>query len=358
MKKYSLIFLYIALAIAAAGCGKEAEEGVNEDAIRFVEAWKSINKDKYPDFHETELGTVVLEYDKVEGDGKTVPMSDSAYVYVDYCISDLEGNLQSYSDAEHAKQMGAYNKTYFYGPSFWSTREGAIYAGVRDAIKGMKVGERKKIMVPRWLMSYDKKKDAEAYMNSSSSASETIYEFTIVDTTQNVNRWQNDSIKTFLSHHTEYDGWTNPEEDAEYFYFKSYGWPEAEADSEEEGDEEEDWIMHKDTTVYINYTGRLLNGQVFDTTVERIAKDSGIYSASTNYAPKPVTMSNEYSGIKLGSSSIITGFALTLWNMHPYEKAVGLFTSPLGYASSGSGSMIPPYSPLLFEIELVDKPEE
>jgi FKBP-type peptidyl-prolyl cis-trans isomerase len=37
-------------------------------------------------------------------------------------------------------------------------------------------------------------------------------------------------------------------------------------------------------------------------------------------------------------------------------KAVGVFYSPLGYSYNGSGS-IPAYAPLVFEIEIVDKPE-
>jgi FKBP-type peptidyl-prolyl cis-trans isomerase len=55
---------------------------------------------------------------------------------------------------------------------------------------------------------------------------------------------------------------------------------------------------------------------------------------------------------------MITGFALTLWQMKAMEKGVGVFCSNLGYQSSGSGSSIPGYSPLIFEIELVEKPKK
>jgi FKBP-type peptidyl-prolyl cis-trans isomerase len=57
-------------------------------------------------------------------------------------------------------------------------------------------------------------------------------------------------------------------------------------------------------------------------------------------------------------SSMISGFAKTLWQMKAMEKGVGVFYSSLGYGYSGSGSSIPGYSPLIFEIELVAKPEE
>jgi len=35
---------------------------------------------------------------------------------------------------------------------------------------------------------------------------------------------------------------------------------------------------------------------------------------------------------------------------------VGMFYSPYGYGTSGSGNLIPAYAPLVFEIKLVDEP--
>ena len=71
-----------------------------------------------------------------------------------------------------------------------------------------------------------------------------------------------------------------------------------------------------------------------------------------------MTWGDEYSDITLSSSSVISGFALTLWQMKAFEKGVGIFYSPLGYSYSGSGSSIPGYAPLIFEIEIVEEPED
>ena len=111
------------------------------------------------------------------------------------------------------------------------------------------------------------------------------------------------------------------------------------------------------STIYINYTGKLLNGQVFDTTNERLAKDMGIWSSTRNYAPVSIKWGEDYSDITLSGSTVITGFALTLWQMRAFESGVGVFTSDYGYGVSGSGHSIPPYAPLIFEIEIVAKPE-
>ena len=115
----------------------------------------------------------------------------------------------------------------------------------------------------------------------------------------------------------------------------------------------------KDTTIYINYTGRLLDGTVFDTTDERLAKDNGIWSSSRTYEPVQINWGETYTDITMGSSSssIIDGFALTLWQMRKFEKGIGVFTSDYGYGYSGSGESIPPFASLAFEIEIVAKPE-
>ena len=99
---------------------------------------------------------------------------------------------------------------------------------------------------------------------------------------------------------------------------------------------------------------------MFDTTIERVAKDNGLYDAGKTYGPVSVKWGENYTDLTLGSgeSSVITGFALTLWQMKAMESGIGIFYSPLGYSYSGSEPSIPPYAPLIFEIEIVEEPEE
>ena len=53
---------------------------------------------------------------------------------------------------------------------------------------------------------------------------------------------------------------------------------------------------------------------------------------------------------------MVNGFAFGLHAMHAGEKASFCFGYNLGYGSSGSGSMIPGYAALQFDIELVPEP--
>jgi hypothetical protein len=192
--------------------------------------------------------------------------------------------------------------------------------------------------------SYDSSKQ---YYESQSDYSNAIYDFRIEDYTKDINEWQISRMKECMD--SEWGGWEsfnqNVRQDTTGFFFKSL--------AAKDGQETD---FAADTTIYINYTGKLLSGLVFDTTDERTAKDNGIYSSSKEYKSVSVSWGETFSDIKMGGSTIIGGFGLTLWQMRAFEKGVGIFYSPLGYSYSGSGSSIPGYAPLIFEIEIVKKP--
>lgn len=348
----------MAAAICVAGCAKVVTPGPNEANKREFEAWMEIT---HSDCKPSGLGIYILE--QTEGDGAEV--TDNGYVFLNYRVTDLEGNISAYTDAETAKQLGNFNRTTYYGPEFMTTFKTTIPAGLRDALVGMKAGGYKDVIVPSWLMTSRSFDTAQGYLDyydndNSSSFSNTRYQLEVVDFTEDMSQWQIDSIGRFFKN-SKTQIWGQPADvifngmDAakdtvttKGFYYKQISAPVADAKE-----------FSKDTTIYINYTGKLLNGQVFDTTIEKVAKENYLYSASKSYAPVKIEWGEEYTDITMGSSSssVIPGFALTLWQMKAMEKGVGLFYSDLGYGASGSGSSIPGYAPLIFEIEIVEKPE-
>ena len=347
MKKILTAILYTAAALAFAGCAKTVQPGPNEANKRFIEAWMHVN---HPEVQPTGLGIYVLE--QTDGTGATV--EKDGFAIVDYTIKDLDQNITSFTDKQTAKQLGKYDTTYYYGPKVWSTVESTIQAGLADAIIGMKVGGSKKVVIPGWLLTYNVYDSAEDYLNppkdkNSISTSTTydngIYEFTVVDFTDNIADWEVGKIGEYFSETPELG--LSAADSLQYgFYYKQLVAPT------------DTTSFKKDTTIYNNYTGRLLNGLIFDTTDEKTAKDNGLYSSSRKYKPVPVKWAESYEDIQLDGSSIISGFALTLWQMRSFEKGEGIFYSPLGYSYSGSGSSIPGYAPLIFEIEIVEKPED
>jgi FKBP-type peptidyl-prolyl cis-trans isomerase FkpA len=89
----------------------------------------------------------------------------------------------------------------------------------------------------------------------------------------------------------------------------------------------------KGSKVSVHYTGRLLDGTVFD-------------SSREGKAAKPLDFT-------LGSGQVIPGWDEGLALMNEGGKAIFIIPSKLGYGASGNGREIKPFSPLEFDIELV-----
>lgn len=348
MNKTFSIVLSIAAALCVFSCAKVQQTGANEAERRYFDAWLHLN---HPNLTPSGLGIYILE--EKEGNGATV--TDSGCAFVDYTITDLEGNITNYTEKETAKQMGTYDTTTFYGPETWFTsaseETSILQAGIRDALLGlnggspMKVGGSKKFIIPSWLMSYKVYETAEEYLEQSTDGSASIYEIKVVDFTDSIYNWEIEQIGKYLAANQGiYKGMTAADSLRQGFYYKELAAPTV-ADT-----------LSADTTIYVNYTGKLLNGLVFDTSIEKVAKDNGLYKAGTSYGPVPVKLASDYSEIKLNGSTVIDGFALTIKQMGEDEKGIGIFWSKLGYQSSGSGASIPGYAPLIFEIELTAKP--
>lgn len=343
MKRTFTYIIGLAAIIMAASCAKEPEVGANDANKRYLEAWIHLyNQANNTDIKASGLGIYVL--DETPGTGeKTV--TNEGYAVVNYTITDLNGNINAFTDENTARQMGQYDTINYYGPQVWCTINETIEAGIQNALVGMKVGGRKKVLIPSWLMSYSVYATGEEYFKESTDYSNSIYDITVEDYTDSVDVWQINKIKTYITE--KYGDLNSFSNDTTGFYYKQLAAPT------------KDTAFPSDTTIYINYTGKLLNGLVFDTSIEKVAKDNGLYSPAKTYGPVEIRWGESYTDLTMGSnaSSVISGFAMTLWRMKAMESGIGIFYSPLGYGYSGSGTSIPGYSPLVFEIEIVENPE-
>ena len=344
MKKIFKTAAFVVLALAAAGCAKAVTEGPNEANKRYFDAWMELN---HPDVKPTGIGIYILE----EEAGNGAEVKKDNYVYVDYTITDLQGNITSYTRKETAEQLGEYSKADYYGPKVLTTFENTIQAGLADALIGMKVGGRKKIIIPSWLMTYKSYDTPEEYLENSSSGTSAVYDITVTDVTTDISKYEIGEISHYIAENIDIFGRLTPADSVKGHYGCYYKQLTAPVDTTS---------FPSDTSIYINYTGKLLNGQVFDTTIEKVAKDNNIYSASRAYEPTKINWGEKYSDLTMGTSNspMISGFAITLWQMRAFEKGIGVFYSPLGYSYNGSGSTIPGYAPLIFEIEIVEEPED
>jgi FKBP-type peptidyl-prolyl cis-trans isomerase len=57
--------------------------------------------------------------------------------------------------------------------------------------------------------------------------------------------------------------------------------------------------------------------------------------------------------VLIGGKQVVSGFENGLTKLRVGEKALLIFPSAIGYGTTGSGATIQPYSPLLFDIEVL-----
>ena len=88
----------------------------------------------------------------------------------------------------------------------------------------------------------------------------------------------------------------------------------------------------KGKKIKAHYTGKLVNGRVFDSSVQR---------------GQPFEFT-------VGIGQVIPGWDEALSDMSKGEKRVLIIPPNLGYGARGAGGVIPPNATLVFEVEMVD----
>lgn len=96
-------------------------------------------------------------------------------------------------------------------------------------------------------------------------------------------------------------------------------------------------------TVSVNYTGTLLDGKVFDSSLESVIKENGLPARAT-YEPL---------AFEVGAGRMIQGFDNAVNGMKVGTKARLIIPSKMAYGQQNMGN-IPPFSTLIFDIEVMD----
>ncbi len=341
MKKTAYLLLPLALLFGA--CAKNVTTSDNALNKEFYEKWiaQAIRDEEYPDARTEPFGNGIYILEETAGTGREYSGED--FVWVDYTVSDLAGNISFTTDEQTARRLMIWDAGDYYGPRPWSVYPTTITVGLQDILTGMRVGGRRKVLVPSWLMTYDRYGSAAEYLNHSPSGAATaVYDLSLADFTANMTAHQ-------IKEMEDYGKATYAKADSLQYGFYYYPIKK-----------DESAVAFSSTAkVKIDYIGRRMDGSVFDTSVERVAKDNGLWDESKTYGPTTIQWGEEYTALTMsvaGSSESvtpITGFQLALWQMRSGSQGEAVFFSNLGYGASGHGNAIPGYSPLRFEITVV-----
>lgn len=358
-RKYTIPALAMSFCILF-GCAKEVSEADNEAGKRYIDAWMEINHPEAFEAGSVCDGIWVLSDE--EGTGKAVGTTDVAFI--EYRCLSLADEISESTFEDDARLLGTFSNGSYYGPKATDLNAATVKTCIREALVGgnglepMKVGGKRKIVTPGWLNTTTSCSSAREYFEKVTGSSPAIFEITLSDITSDITQYEVDLIEKDLRANgpaaftkelegkdwgpvdTTGNGWG--------FYFRSL--------SHHEDATRTDGNWEESKKIYINYTGRLLNGKVFDTTIRDTARLYGIESSSKSYGPVLATMSKDYKKITLTSNgtTVIDGFSFLIHKMRPYEKALGVFVSGRGYQAAGSNPGIPGYAPLVFEVEITD----
>ena len=260
----TLLLLPAVAAVLAASCSKNAGEGANVAIKRQFEAWRAIH---YPDAVE-KSGIYIIE--DTPGTGLQWN-KDKGVTFMTYTIRSLEGTVNSNTDEQWARKLGTWDQTYYYGPQVVPTGEGYSYAGMDIMLEGMRQGGTRTAIIPSWMMTRERHDTAEEYLETETEVSSMIYTITFLDQAEDLAKYEYEQMKEYSS---RLWGVTDTLSTAAVF-FKSF----TEFDTEPAE-------IPSDSTVYINYIGRrIIDNQVFDTTIADTAKFYHIYSPSRPMPP-------------------------------------------------------------------------
>ncbi|NQU81908.1 MAG: FKBP-type peptidyl-prolyl cis-trans isomerase [Bacteroidetes bacterium] len=240
----------------------------------------------------TESGLYYIE--TKEGDGRQPVDGDS--VIVNYIRLNLTGYVLETNIESVAMEYSIWSSYVTYAPFGFLVGSTYIIDGWNEGIKFMKVGGEATLLLPSSL----------ALQNYQPM----LFEITLIDVFS-----PNEETELLEQYILENNITTEAKESGLYYI-------ETEAGT--------GLLPQQGDTVDVHYTGRLVDSTVFDTSV-----------------------GGDPFSFALGTGYVIPGWDEGIAYMKEGGKATIIIPSVLGYGSSGSGS-IPPYSTLIFDVELVD----
>jgi len=330
-KYFKFLSITVVLVVFIASCAQIESESNDVIQKRILEAWVSTNYGSAAKV--TKSGSYILE--SIDGTGEKV--RDSSYVFVSYSTKSLDGTYVTTTYEDIAKQLGTYTIASYYGAYIWGMDLGAVYTGIEEILKDMRVGGKIKVVVPPWLTDSITTELYSTPFSSSGETSNIIFEMEVNKVVDNIYEYQRELLEEYSN---KYYGGIDSISDG-FYLKKEIELPDG------------DTIVDGET-INVRYIARLLNGHVFDTNIQDTAKKYRIYDSSNDYDALEMTFNTDLSEM-VSANDVVYGFSYAVNKMKYGESAVTFFWSPLGYYDSGSEGVVPGYTPLKFNIYVEPK---
>ncbi|MBP5540947.1 MAG: FKBP-type peptidyl-prolyl cis-trans isomerase [Bacteroidales bacterium] len=103
-------------------------------------------------------------------------------------------------------------------------------------------------------------------------------------------------------------------------------------------------IVTPGKAVVADYVGRTLDGKVFDTSIDSVARAEGIHQPKRPYGPLSYVV---------GQTPLIPGWEQGVYGQPEGTELTILIPSSLAYGERGAGDVILPYTSLIFDIKIL-----
>lgn len=197
--------------------------------------------------------------------------------------------------------------------------------GVYEGLSYMKEGGKATLIMPSKL-AYGRSGLTYSQTTRISPYESLIYEVELIKVVKDPRAYENELLQTYVN--TNYPGLQMVNDS---IYYVQLSPPTVDTVT-----------VAKDSIVYVYYKKMFLDGYVFDTNIDSVAKKLGRTFASTDSLT-----------VTIGKDEI-KGFSLALTQMRKGEWGRAIIPSYSGYDSIAQKS-IPPFSTLIFDIYFVDK---
>lgn len=334
---------FVAAVIAAmsvASCAKQPADDFSEKQMAAFDAWMTVNGDG------AEKQASGIYYKSLDTPAEVVKHPvDGDWVLINYTGRVLFSDDVFISrDSAEAQKQGTFQYYTNYAPEMVQFKPGGqtITQGMYEGLKLMGEGDSARIYVP-YTLAYGSSGKSFSYgyqgqVSAIGANTPIIWDIRLEKVISDPVAYENNLVSSYA-----YDNWGLTVADTlkKNMYRRTLSLGKDTA------------TVREDSTVHVYYVGRFLNGFVFDTNIADTAIRHHIYK--TNSGTKYDSMTLLLSG---SDTTLSRGFYDALIGMKYGETAQAVFTSAYGYGSAGESSsttatVIMPYSPLIFTIEVL-----